>query len=58
MNQPRRALEWFRRAADDGVPCYPRFAHDPNLDGMRSDPEFRTFIEFLRQRWEEFNATL
>jgi tetratricopeptide (TPR) repeat protein len=58
MNQPRRALEWFRRAADDGVPCYPRFAHDPNLNRIRDDPEFRSFLEGLRQQWEELNATL
>jgi tetratricopeptide (TPR) repeat protein len=58
MNQPRRALEWFRRAAADGVPCYPRFAHDPNLNGIRDDPEFRSFLEGLRRQWEELNATL
>jgi TolB-like protein/DNA-binding winged helix-turn-helix (wHTH) protein/Flp pilus assembly protein TadD len=58
MSQPRRALEWFRRAAADGVPCYPRFAHDPNLNGIRDDPGFRTFLGGLRRQWDEWNATL
>ena len=58
MNQPHRALEWFRRAAADGVPCYPRFAHDPKLNGIRDDPEFRSFLDGLRRQWEEFNAAL
>jgi TolB-like protein len=58
MNQPHHALEWFRRAAADGVPCYPRFAHDPNLNGIRDDPEFRSFLDGLRRQWEEFNAAL
>jgi TolB-like protein/DNA-binding winged helix-turn-helix (wHTH) protein/Flp pilus assembly protein TadD len=58
MSQPRRALEWFRRAAADGVPCYPRFAHDPNLNGIRDDPDFRSFLDGLRRQWEEWNVTL
>jgi DNA-binding winged helix-turn-helix (wHTH) protein/TolB-like protein len=58
MSQPRRALEWFRRAAADGTPCYPRFAQDPNLNRIRDDSEFRLFLEGLRRQWEELNATL
>ena len=58
MGQPRRAIEWLRRTAADGDPCYPRFAHDPDLNRIRDDPEFRSFLEGLRQQWEELNATL
>jgi DNA-binding winged helix-turn-helix (wHTH) protein/TolB-like protein/Flp pilus assembly protein TadD len=58
MGQPRRAIEWLRRTAADGDPCYPRFAHDPNLNRIRDAPEFKSFLEDLRQQWEELNATL
>jgi DNA-binding winged helix-turn-helix (wHTH) protein/TolB-like protein len=58
MSQTQRAVEWLRRAATEGLPCYPLFAHDPNLNGIRDDPGFRSFLEGLRREWENLNATL
>lgn len=58
MGDRARAMEWLRRAAEEGFPCYPLFKDDPHLAGLRSDPEFRTFMEDLRRQWEQHRATL
>ncbi len=53
-----RALAWLRRTADDGLPCYPLFAGDPYLDGLRRDPQFVAFLARLKAQWENYKATL
>jgi tetratricopeptide (TPR) repeat protein len=58
MRQPRAAIHWLERAADDGWPCYPYFARDPNLDNIRADPAFITFLMALRRQWEHYRAVL
>jgi len=46
------ALAWLRRTADHGLPCYPLFEKDPNLDRLRSDPAFIAFMNELKRQWE------
>ena len=48
------ALEWLRRASDEGMPCYPYFAEDPFLAKLRADPEGAAFLEALRRRFDYF----
>ena len=58
MNQPEPAVKWFQVAADDGLPCYPLFAQDTNLDSLRKDQHFIAFMTKLKQQWEHYQATL
>jgi TolB-like protein/DNA-binding winged helix-turn-helix (wHTH) protein/lipoprotein NlpI len=58
MNDHEKALEWLRRAAEDGFPCYPLYARDKDLDNLRSDPQFMTFLGGLRDQWQHNNAAL
>jgi DNA-binding winged helix-turn-helix (wHTH) protein/TolB-like protein len=58
MNKPTAALEWLQKAADDGFPCYPLFARDPNLDHLRQDQRFIAFMARLKDQWERYQATL
>ena len=58
LRQPERAVYWLRQAAQTGWPCYPYFARDPNLDSVRSDPDFIAFMRELKAQWERYRATL
>jgi len=53
-----KAMEWLRRTAEDGLPCYPLFAGDPYLDSLRRDPEFVAFLGRLKAQWETYKTTL
>jgi tetratricopeptide (TPR) repeat protein len=52
------AVQWLRRVADGGMPCYPLFARDPFLDTIRTDPEFVAFLREQKAQWERWRATL
>jgi hypothetical protein len=58
MNQPGKAVQWLRVTADEGFACYPLFEGDSNLDGLRNDPQFLSFMAKLRQQWEVYKDTL
>jgi len=58
LGRPARALYWLHQAAEGGWPCYPYFARDPNLDRIRSDPEFVGFMKQLKAQWQREQETL
>ena len=58
MNQPEPALKWLQVTADEGFPCYPMFEGDANLNNLRKDPRFISFMAKLKQQWEGYKATL
>jgi TolB-like protein/Tfp pilus assembly protein PilF len=58
MNKPEQAIKWLEAAADDGFPCYPLFEKDPNLDNLRQDARFVTFLAKQRQQWEYYKTIL
>src|SRR5262249_7200556 len=51
MNNHEQAIRWLRSAAEDGFPCYPMFENDSDLDNLRSDPRFVSFMVGLKQQW-------
>jgi len=58
LGQPARAVYWLRQTARTGWPCYPYFARDPNLDRIRSDPDFVAFMQQLKVQWQREQETL
>jgi hypothetical protein len=54
LGRSSQALQWLQAAADDGLPCYPLFETDPNLDRVRNDPGFVAFLARQKQQWEAF----
>ena len=58
MHQPEPALKWLQVTAEEGFPNYPLFEGDANLDNLRKDPGFVSFMEKLKQQWEGYQATL
>jgi eukaryotic-like serine/threonine-protein kinase len=58
MDDTRQAVSWLKKASREGLPCYPLFERDPDLDSLRKDPEFVAFMEQLKAQAERFRATL
>ncbi len=58
MNRSQQAVEWLQKAADDGLPCYTLFASDHNLDNLRQDPRFMTFLAKQKEQWEYYKGSL
>jgi TolB-like protein len=58
LREPGPAVEWLQRVVDDGLPCYPLLANDPNLDNLRRDPGFLALMADLKAQWERWKAVL
>src|SRR5687768_11215310 len=58
LNKPDEALKWLQFTADDGLPCYPLFENDVNLNNLRNDARFVTFMAKLKPQWERYKSTL
>jgi tetratricopeptide (TPR) repeat protein len=58
MNRPEEALKWLEVTADEGFPCYPLFEGDANLNNLRKDARFISFMAKQKQQWEHYSATL
>ena len=58
LDRHDQALQYLRTVADDGFPCYPLFEHDSNLDHLRTDPGFLSFLAEQRKQWEYFRGHL
>jgi TolB-like protein/DNA-binding winged helix-turn-helix (wHTH) protein/tetratricopeptide (TPR) repeat protein len=58
LNSHEQALQYLRLTADDGFPCYLLFEHDSNLDHLRNDPGFLSFLAEQRKQWEYFREHL
>lgn len=58
MNRRRESLQWLKRAAEDGFPCYPLYAHDRNLQNLRNDPQFVAFMTELQAQWQHYRESL
>jgi TolB-like protein len=58
LHRPALAVQYLRRAADTGLPCYPLFQNDPNLTNLRQDPDYLALMAELKTQWERWKRTL
>jgi len=58
MNKPAQAINWLKVAAENGFPCYPLFEKDPNLNNLRQDAHFITFLAKRKEQWEYYKSIL
>jgi serine/threonine protein kinase/tetratricopeptide (TPR) repeat protein len=56
FGRKREAIMWLRKAAAEGLPCYPFFVKDPNLASLAGDPDFETFMTELKAQQERLRA--
>jgi hypothetical protein len=54
MNRPKDAVRYLQMAADDGLPDYPLFEKDANLDRIRQSPEFTRFMADLKPQYDHY----
>jgi serine/threonine-protein kinase len=54
LGNKQQALEWLKKTADDGFPCYPLFETDPYLQKLRGDAAFDAFLQQVRSQWKQF----
>ena len=57
MGDTRQAVSWLKKASREGLPCYPLFERDPDLDSLRQDGEFAAFMAQLKAQHERFLTT-
>lgn len=58
MGRAEEAVQSLREAAATGFPCYPLFAHDPNLDRIRQDPRFEALLADMQRRFDSLRGAL
>ena len=57
LGETSEAMRWLRNAVDRGFTNYPFLEeHDPFLENLRKEPEFKELMEQVRQTWEAFDA--
>jgi DNA-binding SARP family transcriptional activator/Tfp pilus assembly protein PilF len=56
LGDAEEAVRWLRDAAEDGFPCYPLFARDPALDGLRGNAAFDALLAELRAGYAALRA--
>lgn len=58
MGKNDQALAWLGRVTRGGMPNYELFVNDPNLNGLRREPGFRSFLKEQRELWEHYARVL
>src|SRR6266404_2332607 len=58
LDKHEQALRYLRMASEDGFPCYPLFENDSNLNKLRMDARFLSFMEEQKKQWEYFRVHL
>ena len=52
LGEAAQAVQWLRKSAHSGFPCYPRFEADPMLQPLKNNPEFERLLAELRSAWD------
>jgi tetratricopeptide (TPR) repeat protein len=56
MGDTPQAVSWLRKATREGLPCYPLFERDSDLDNLRHDQEFVALMAELKAQHERFRS--
>ena len=56
MGDKTNALEWLKKSAAEGYPCYPCFRDDPILQNLHGDPAFEAFMAEQKRDFDQRQA--
>ena len=56
LGEHKSAINWIKKAADTGFPNYPLFNTDPNLEMLKTNKEFISFLTNLKKDWEHYKS--
>ena len=54
LGRKKEAVEWLRQTAENGLPNYPLFRNDPNLQSLQGDPDYEAFMAKLEAQYAEY----
>jgi TolB-like protein/DNA-binding winged helix-turn-helix (wHTH) protein len=57
LGDSAKAVQWLRRSAGSGLPCYPLYQNDKLLNPLRQNAHFQEFLEQLRLDMNARRAT-
>ena len=52
------AVRWLTKAADEGLPSYPKFSTHADLATLKDSPAFAALLERLQRDWQRWRSTL
>ena len=58
LGDTRQAMSWLKKASSEGLPCYPLFERDPDLDSLRKDQEFIALLLQLKAQADRLRSTI
>ncbi len=58
LGETRQAITWIRRAIHIGNENYPWYERNPDLESLRSEPDFVELMNDLRARWMRLKAEM
>jgi tetratricopeptide (TPR) repeat protein len=56
LGDTREAVSWLKKASSEGLPCYPLYQRDPDLGGLRRDPEFIALLSELKAQADRLRS--
>jgi hypothetical protein len=58
LGRADEAVRWLAKAADEGLPSYPKFSSHVDLASLQGHPGYVALVDRLRRDWERWRTTL
>ncbi|MGI9515760.1 MAG: TPR end-of-group domain-containing protein, partial [Pirellulaceae bacterium] len=58
MGRAEEAVQFLKLASETGFPCYPLLISDSNLDPVRQDLRFKSYLEDKKIQFDSLNSIL
>jgi hypothetical protein len=58
LGRADEAVRWLTKAADEGLPNYPKFSGHVDMAPLKDHPGYVALLQRLRRDWERWRTTL